>query len=66
MGFDSLRSAELHQRLMKLTRLPLSITILWNYPCIDQLAAALWAQVDARMNPRPETAVEPASNAASF
>jgi long-chain acyl-CoA synthetase len=42
MGFDSIRAAELHQRLLKLTGLPLSITLLWNYPSIDELAAALW------------------------
>lgn len=42
MGFDSIRAAELHQRLVKLTRLPLSITMLWNYPRIDELAAAMW------------------------
>jgi long-chain acyl-CoA synthetase len=47
MGFDSLRAAELHQRLVKLTGLPLSITVLWNYPSIDELAAALWARLDA-------------------
>jgi hypothetical protein len=48
MGFDSLRAAELHVRLVKLTGLPLSITVLWNYPSIDQLAAALWDRVRAK------------------
>jgi long-chain acyl-CoA synthetase len=48
MGFDSLRAAELHQRLVKLTGLPLSITLLWNYPSIDELAAALSVQIEAR------------------
>jgi long-chain acyl-CoA synthetase len=42
MGFDSIRAAELYHRLLKLTGLPLSITLLWNYPTIDELAAALW------------------------
>jgi long-chain acyl-CoA synthetase len=43
MGFDSIRAAELYQRLLKLTGLPLSITMLWNFPTIDELAAALWS-----------------------
>jgi long-chain acyl-CoA synthetase len=47
MGFDSLRAAELHQRLVKLIGRPLSITILWNYPSIDELAAALCARTGA-------------------
>jgi long-chain acyl-CoA synthetase len=55
MGFDSLRAAELHQRLVKLTGLPLSITTLWNYPNIDELAAALWAQMNATRVARPES-----------
>jgi long-chain acyl-CoA synthetase len=58
MGFDSLRAAELHQRLVKLTGLPLSITVLWNYPSIDELAAALCARMDAKREDRP--AAEPA------
>jgi acyl carrier protein len=41
LGFDSLRAAELHLRLVRRTGLPLSITVLWNYPSIDELAAAL-------------------------
>jgi len=41
MGFDSLLATELHLRLVKLTGLPLSITMLWNYPTIDEFAAAL-------------------------
>jgi long-chain acyl-CoA synthetase len=52
MGFDSLRAAELHQRLVKLTGLPLSITMLWNYPSIDELAAALWVRLDASREER--------------
>jgi long-chain acyl-CoA synthetase len=55
MGFDSLRAAELHQRLVKLTGLPLSITMLWNYPSIDELAAALWAQMNGTLVARPES-----------
>jgi long-chain acyl-CoA synthetase len=54
MGFDSLRATELHQRLVKLTGLPLSITMLWNYPSIGELAAALWAQRNANQEDRPE------------
>ncbi len=48
MGFNSLRASELHLRLLKLTGLPLSITVLWNYPSIDELAAALSAQMNER------------------
>jgi long-chain acyl-CoA synthetase len=48
MGFDSLRATELHLRLVKLTGLPLSITMLWNYPNIDELAAALCARTGAK------------------
>jgi acyl carrier protein len=48
MGFDSLRAAELHQRLVNLTGLPLSITVLWNYPSIDALATEVWAQFRAK------------------
>jgi hypothetical protein len=59
MGFDSLRAAELHQRLLKLTGLPLSITMLWNYPTIDELAAALWAQMTEDPTARPQSATEP-------
>jgi long-chain acyl-CoA synthetase len=45
MGFDSLRVAELQQRLVKLTGLSLPLTLLWNYPSIEELAAALWEQM---------------------
>jgi long-chain acyl-CoA synthetase len=47
LGFDSLRAAELHHRLVTLTGLPLSITMLWNYPSIDELAAELCNQMNA-------------------
>jgi hypothetical protein len=47
MGFDSLRAAELHLRLVRLTGLPLSITMLWNYPNILELAAALLDQMNS-------------------
>jgi long-chain acyl-CoA synthetase len=60
MGFDSLRAAELHQRLVKLTGLPLSITMLWNYPSIDELAAALWTQMHAKPNDGPQAETRPA------
>jgi long-chain acyl-CoA synthetase len=59
MGFDSLRAAELHQRLVKLTGLPLSITVLWNYPSIDELAAALLTRQDAGHHDRRPTGPAP-------
>jgi long-chain acyl-CoA synthetase len=59
MGFDSLRATELHQRLVKLTGLPLSITMLWNYPSIDALAAALLALMKLAPNDRPEPETDP-------
>jgi long-chain acyl-CoA synthetase len=46
MSFDSLRIAELHLRLVKLTGLPLSITMPWNHPTIDALSAALWLEMN--------------------
>ena len=52
MGFDSLRAAELQQRLVKLTGLPLPITMMWNYPSIDEFAAALWTRMSARPRSR--------------
>jgi long-chain acyl-CoA synthetase len=56
MGFDSLRATELHLRLVELTRLPLSISMLWNYPSIDELAAAIWGQMKkANDNEQPGT-----------
>ena len=63
MGFDSLRAAELHERLVKLTGLPLSITLLWNYPSIDELAGALWTQMNARQHDRQEPPAEPVPTA---
>jgi long-chain acyl-CoA synthetase len=59
MGFDSLRATELSLRLVKLTGLPLSITVLWNYPSIDGLAAALWTQMTEEPADRPQPAIEP-------
>jgi long-chain acyl-CoA synthetase len=53
MGFDSLRATELNLRLVKLTGLPLSITMLWNYPNIDALAEALWARLNAKQEDGP-------------
>ncbi len=41
LGFDSIRAAELQSRLIRLTGLPLSITLLWNHPTIDELADVL-------------------------
>jgi len=55
LGFDSLLAAELHLRLLQLTGLPLPITMLWNYPSIEQLADALWARISARpFDPQPQ------------
>jgi long-chain acyl-CoA synthetase len=68
MGFDSLLAAELHLRLLKLTGLPLSITLLWNHPTIEELAVALLAQRNAgfvdRQEPMP--AVEAGLPATNF
>jgi long-chain acyl-CoA synthetase len=47
LGFDSLRAAELHLRLVALTGLPIPITLLWNYPTVGELAAALWERMNA-------------------
>jgi hypothetical protein len=59
MGFDSLRALELHLRLVKLTGLPLSISALWNHPSIDELAAALWARMNAKSEADSATNTEP-------
>jgi long-chain acyl-CoA synthetase len=59
MGFDSLLAAELHLRLVKLTGLSLSITMLWNYPSVDELAAALWARLQAIATHRPQVPADP-------
>jgi long-chain acyl-CoA synthetase len=58
MGFDSLRATELHLRLVKLTRLPLSISGLWNYPSIDALAAAIWDRMNAKSKDKEQPAAE--------
>jgi long-chain acyl-CoA synthetase len=62
LGFDSLLSAEVHQRLRKLTGLPLSITLLWNHPTVDECAVALLTQLDTGSveRPEPSPAGEPA------
>jgi long-chain acyl-CoA synthetase len=57
LGFDSLRAAELSLRLVRLTGLPLSITLLWNYPSIEELAAALWAQMTEGPTGRTQSAM---------
>jgi acyl transferase domain-containing protein/acyl-CoA synthetase (AMP-forming)/AMP-acid ligase II/acyl carrier protein len=41
LGFDSIRAAELQNRLVQLTGLALPITLLWNHPSIDELAVVL-------------------------
>jgi acyl carrier protein len=56
MGFDSLRVAELQQRLVKLTSLQLPVTVLWNYPSVQQLAEALWEQINAGLGDGARTA----------
>jgi long-chain acyl-CoA synthetase len=63
MGFDSLRAAELHLRLVELTGLPLSITVLWNYPTIDRLAAALWGRMNEGPGEAPTSEPESARGA---
>jgi long-chain acyl-CoA synthetase len=52
LGLDSLLTAELHLRLVRLTGLELSITMLWNYPTIDELAAALLVVMQAKKEVR--------------
>jgi long-chain acyl-CoA synthetase len=59
MGFDSLRATELHLRLMELTRLPLTISMLWNYPSIDALAVAIWDQMQAKSKDAEQLGAEP-------
>ncbi len=54
LGFDSIRAAELHSRVVHLTGLPLSITMLWNYPTIEALTASLWERLQAHLNVSPE------------
>jgi long-chain acyl-CoA synthetase len=58
LGFDSLQATELHLRLSRVTGVKLSITLLWNYPSIDELAKALWARMTAK--PTGEEAQGPA------
>jgi len=41
LGFDSIRAADLQNKLNQLTGLSLSITLLWNHPTIDELATVL-------------------------
>ncbi len=41
LGFDSLRTVELQERLSRMSGVALSITTLWNYPSIDAYAAFL-------------------------
>jgi long-chain acyl-CoA synthetase len=66
MGFDSLQAAELHLRLLKLTGLPLSITLVWNHPSVEGLAAALLAQINPPATDRPGPAAGAGPAAAPF
>lgn len=61
MGFDSIRSAELQNRLIKITGLPLSITLLWNYPSINELSRLLLKKLSAELS---ESSAQPAQTAA--
>lgn len=58
MGFNSIRAAELQNRLIQLTGLPLPITLLWNHPSITELTPVILAQMqaDRLANPATETA----------
>jgi long-chain acyl-CoA synthetase len=50
LGFDSIRAAELHSRLLQLTGLPLSITLMWNHPSIAELTAVLVEKLQALLD----------------
>ncbi|MGB0848789.1 MAG: beta-ketoacyl synthase N-terminal-like domain-containing protein, partial [Thiolinea sp.] len=54
LGFDSIRSAELQNRLIQLTGLPLSITLLWNYPSVNELSQLLLDKL-AKQSPGTNT-----------
>ncbi|SJM96117.1 type I polyketide synthase [Crenothrix polyspora] len=45
LGFDSIRAAELQNRLVQLTGLALPITLLWNHPSIDELAVVVFERL---------------------
>jgi|GEM_PF-838997 long-chain acyl-CoA synthetase len=51
LGFDSIRAAELHSRLLQLTGLQLSITLMWNHPSIAELAEVLVEKLQALSEP---------------
>jgi long-chain acyl-CoA synthetase len=50
LGFDSIRAAELHVRLLQLTGLSLSITLMWNHPCIAELTEVLVEKLQAQLD----------------
>ena len=50
LGFDSIRAAELHSRLLQLTGLPLSITLMWNHPNIAELTEVLVEKLQALLD----------------
>ena len=60
MGFDSIRAAELHSRLLQLTGLPLSITLMWNHPCIAELTEVLVAKLQDLLVQEQTTLSRPA------
>ncbi|WMP19414.1 SDR family NAD(P)-dependent oxidoreductase [Thiothrix lacustris] len=61
MGFNSIRAAELQNRLIQLTGLPLPITLLWNHPTIDELTPVLLATLLAELPPNHPEEAAPAN-----
>jgi long-chain acyl-CoA synthetase len=59
LGFDSLRATELHLRLVRLTGLQVPISMLWNYPSIEELAAAIWGLLKAKPNDNDQPRADP-------
>lgn len=50
LGFDSIRAAEFHSRLLQLIGLPLSITLMWNHPSIAELTVVLVEKLQALLD----------------
>jgi len=61
LGFDSLRTIELQERLSRMSGMALSVTTLWNYPSIDAYAAFL---LDAMRGPAAAQHLSPPSRTA--